>query len=49
VLIYATKHGYPDLMDLSEKRAMQLSPAEAFGFFSPAVYIAWVMVLQPSI
>jgi hypothetical protein len=46
VLIYATKHGYSDLMDVAERRALELSPAEAFGCFSPAVYIAWVIVLQ---
>jgi hypothetical protein len=31
-------------MDVAEKRALELSPAEAFSCFSPAVYIAWVMV-----
>jgi len=41
VLLYATKHGYPDLMDVCELRAIELSPTEAFGCFSPAVYIAW--------
>jgi hypothetical protein len=31
-------------MDVAEKIALELSPAEAFTCFSPVVYIAWVMV-----
>lgn len=42
VLIYATRHGYADLMDVAQVRALELSPAAAFNSFPPAVYIAWV-------
>ncbi|KZP11905.1 hypothetical protein FIBSPDRAFT_799729 [Athelia psychrophila] len=41
VMMYAIRHGYPDLVDLAQRRALQLSPAQAFDCMSPAVYIAW--------
>jgi len=41
VMLYAMRHGYPRLMDVAQRTAIELSPAEAFGCCSPAVYIAW--------
>ncbi|KZP14837.1 hypothetical protein FIBSPDRAFT_101663 [Athelia psychrophila] len=42
VMMYAMRHGYPDLMDKSERIALQVSPTMAFKSFTPQVYIAWV-------
>lgn len=42
VLLYATKHGYPQLMNVAERESVKLSPTKAYKIFSPAVYIAWV-------
>lgn len=42
VMTYAIKHGYKRLMDVSERRALGLSPPEALGLFSTDWYIAWV-------
>jgi len=41
VMNFAIKHGYKRLMDVSERRALELSPTEALGLFSPEWYIAW--------
>ncbi|KAF7973109.1 hypothetical protein HWV62_16222 [Athelia sp. TMB] len=41
VMTYAIKHGYKRLMDVSERRALGLSPPEALGLFSTDWYIAW--------
>ncbi|KZP11907.1 hypothetical protein FIBSPDRAFT_1050434 [Athelia psychrophila] len=41
VLLYSTRHGYPELMTLAQGRALELSPADAFKYFPPAVYIAF--------
>ncbi|KZP13245.1 hypothetical protein FIBSPDRAFT_983092 [Athelia psychrophila] len=42
VLLYSTRHGYPELMTLAQRRALELSPADAFKLFPPASYIAFV-------
>ncbi|KZP03990.1 hypothetical protein FIBSPDRAFT_381448 [Athelia psychrophila] len=41
VMMYAMKHGYADLMDKSELKALEVSPTTAFESFKPEVYIAW--------
>lgn len=41
-MMYAMKHGYVDLMDKSETKALEVSPTMAFESFTPQVYIAWV-------
>lgn len=40
--MYALRHGYGDLMDKAEKKALEVSPTVAFDSFTPEVYIAWV-------
>ncbi|KZP29178.1 hypothetical protein FIBSPDRAFT_727934, partial [Athelia psychrophila] len=42
VMMYALTHGYSDLTDKAEKRALEMSPTLAFESFTPQVYIAWV-------
>ncbi|KZP11901.1 hypothetical protein FIBSPDRAFT_173097 [Athelia psychrophila] len=42
VLLYSTRHGYPELMTLAQRRALKLSPADAFKLFPPASYIAFL-------
>lgn len=42
VLLHATRHGYPELMDIAQARALEIPPVQAFELFSPAVYIAFV-------
>ncbi|KZP29131.1 hypothetical protein FIBSPDRAFT_851977 [Athelia psychrophila] len=41
VMMYALRHGYGDLMDKAEKKALEVSPTVAFDSFTPEVYIAW--------
>ncbi|KZP33561.1 hypothetical protein FIBSPDRAFT_310403 [Athelia psychrophila] len=41
VMMYAMRHGYPELMDKSERKALEVSPTIAFESFTPQVYIAW--------
>ncbi|KZP02354.1 hypothetical protein FIBSPDRAFT_970100 [Athelia psychrophila] len=45
VMMYAMRHGYTDLMDRSERIALEVSQTVAFESFSPQVYIAWVNAL----
>ncbi|KZP14817.1 hypothetical protein FIBSPDRAFT_935589 [Athelia psychrophila] len=40
VMMYAMRHGYPELMDKSERLALEVSPTIAFQSFPPQVYIA---------
>ncbi|KZP11906.1 hypothetical protein FIBSPDRAFT_898614 [Athelia psychrophila] len=40
VLLISTRHGYPELITLSQGRALELSPADAFKSFPPASFIA---------
>lgn len=42
VFLHATRHEYPELMDIAQARALELSPVYAFDLFPPAVYIAFV-------
>lgn len=42
VTMYALRHGYEDLMDKSERKALELSPTAAFDCLTPQIYIAWV-------
>ncbi|KZP04199.1 hypothetical protein FIBSPDRAFT_799760 [Athelia psychrophila] len=41
VLLYSTRHGYPELMTLAQGRALELSTADAFRLFPPTCYIAY--------
>ncbi|KZP07987.1 hypothetical protein FIBSPDRAFT_874926, partial [Athelia psychrophila] len=41
VMMYAMTHGYADLMDKSERVALEVSQTLAFESFPPQVYIAW--------
>ncbi|KZP16110.1 hypothetical protein FIBSPDRAFT_958289 [Athelia psychrophila] len=41
VMMYAMRHGYADLMDKSELKALEVSPTTAFEGFKPEIYIAW--------
>ncbi|KZP29122.1 hypothetical protein FIBSPDRAFT_885213 [Athelia psychrophila] len=41
VMMYAMTHGYADLMDKSERTALDVSQTVAFECFSLQVYIAW--------
>jgi len=41
VMMYAMRHKYPELMDKSERKALEVSPTLAFESFTPPVYIAW--------
>lgn len=36
------RHGYADIMDKAERKALEVSPTLAFECFTPQVYIAWV-------
>lgn len=42
VLLHATRHGYPELMDIAQVRALELPLVDAFGLFPPTAYIAYV-------
>ncbi|KAF7968825.1 hypothetical protein HWV62_29226 [Athelia sp. TMB] len=41
VMLYAMRHGYADIMDKAERKALEVSPTLAFDCFTPQVYIAW--------
>ncbi|KZP06300.1 hypothetical protein FIBSPDRAFT_805060 [Athelia psychrophila] len=41
VMMYAFRHGYEDLMDKSQRKALEVSPTLAFESFTPQAYIAW--------
>ncbi|KAF7978057.1 hypothetical protein HWV62_1689 [Athelia sp. TMB] len=41
VMLYGMRHGYVDIMDKAEKKALEVSPTLAFECFSPQVYTAW--------
>jgi hypothetical protein len=42
VLCYAAKHGYADLLDSAEKRAMGMTLEKAYTQLTPALYVEWV-------
>lgn len=42
VMLYALKHGYNELMDLSLRKALELPDGAAFQLLEPGVFIAWV-------
>lgn len=42
--MYALRHGYKDLMDDSERKALELSPTAAFECLPLDTYVAWVSV-----
>ncbi|KAF7978064.1 hypothetical protein HWV62_1703 [Athelia sp. TMB] len=41
VMIYGMRHGYADIVDKAEKKALEVSPTLAFECLTPQIYIAW--------
>lgn len=41
-LLYGARHGYPKLVELTEKSTVLLSPAEALKSFPVSIFVAWV-------
>ncbi|KAF7965748.1 hypothetical protein HWV62_42006 [Athelia sp. TMB] len=44
VMMYALRHGYKDLMDNSERKALELSPTAAFECLPLHTYVAWELM-----